>query len=248
MAPRCARCPPRGRVSGFWRPGATRMKWVSSVGCCGRCRLAATEHGPRAVPRSGSKCAAPRCARGSLRCSRHKGGCGTAVRSAERAADFTASSPVRRQRRRTPPCVAALLAGPHSPEQGTALGPNGRSCCSSKNTVVPRKAVVGCAPAATYAAPRSAGLRGLRVAQRRRVGHTLFELRAQRRCASSVAPARGRACVAALAARAPQGTLRAAEGAAFERRRIPGRGFASLARCRKSALHVAQGPRGAVDH
>ena len=92
------------------------------------------------------------------------------------------------------------------------------------------KAVGGCAPAATYAAPRSAGLRGLRVALRRRVCHTLFELRAQRRCGSSVAPARGRVCVAALAARAPQGTLREAEGAAFERRRIPGRGFASLGR------------------
>src|SRR5919108_2621398 len=25
MAPRCARCPPRGRVSGFGRPGATDM-------------------------------------------------------------------------------------------------------------------------------------------------------------------------------------------------------------------------------
>jgi hypothetical protein len=46
---------------------------------------AMTERGPRAVPRSGSECAAPRCARGALRCSRHKGGCGTARRGAERA-------------------------------------------------------------------------------------------------------------------------------------------------------------------
>jgi len=91
------------------------------------------------------------------------------------------------------------------------------------------KAAAGCAPAATYAAPRSAGLRGLRVALRRRVGHTLFELRAQRRCASSVAPARGRVCVAALAARAPQGSRSEAEAAAFERRRTPGRGFATHA-------------------
>ena len=92
------------------------------------------------------------------------------------------------------------------------------------------KAVGGCAPAATYAAPRSAGLRGLRVALRRRVCHTLFELRAQRRCGSSVAPARGRVCVAALAARAPQGSRSAAQAAAFERRRIPAHGFASLDR------------------
>ena len=101
---------------------------------------------------------------------------------------------------------------------------------STHATAVPGKAAAGYAPAATYAAPRSVGLRGLRVGMRRRAGHTLFEHRAQRRCESSVAPARGRVCVAALAARAPQGTLREAGGAAFERRRIPGRGFAALGR------------------
>jgi hypothetical protein len=191
---------------------------------------ATTERGPRAAPRRGSKWAAPRCARGALRCSRRKGGCGTARRGAERAT------------------TSWLLAGPSPaapdyPSRRCAsrrpiLAPTGRRPRAREPLVVSvdaylgvaGKAVVGCAPAATYAAPRSAGRRGLRVALRRRVGHTLFELRAQRRCDSSVAPARGRVCVAALAARAPQGTLRAAQGAAFERRRTPAPGFATLNR------------------
>src|SRR5512143_1279791 len=126
------------------------------------------------------------------------------------------------------PTALLRFSPPHkSPPPGTAhraetLVVFDRACHGGAG-----KAGGGCAPAATYAAPRSAGLRGLRVAIRRRVGHTLFELRAQRRCDSSVAPARGRVCVAALAARAPQGTLRAAKGAAFERRRIPAPGSAT---------------------
>jgi len=192
-----------------------------------RCTLerAQTELGPRAAFRLGSECAAPRCARGPLRCSRRKGGCGTAVAAlnAPRPHGVLAGPspaapdcPLRRCASRRPTFALAECR----PRACDALFP------SSNNTLVPSKAGVGCAPAATYAAPRSAGLRGSRVAVRRRVGHTLFEFRAQRRCVSSVAPARGRVCVAALAARAPQGSRPEGTAAAFERRRIPGRGFA----------------------
>ena len=186
-----------------------------------------TERGPRAVPRRGSDWAAPRFARGSLRCSRHKGGCDAARSGAERAtASWLLAGPSP-----AAPDFPSLHCAPRRPR----FAPTGHRPRAHDALVVfldkdlggAGKAVVGCASAATYAAPRSAGLRGLRVALRRRVGHTLVEHRAQRRCESSVAPARGRVCVAALAARAPQGTLRAAEGAASERRRAPGRGFAS---------------------
>jgi hypothetical protein len=86
-----------------------------------------------------------------------------------------------------------------------------------------RKAVVGCAPAATYAGPRSGGFGRLPAAKR--AGEDCLSTERsgaaqQRRCR-----ARARSA-AAFRIRAPQGTLRAAEGAASEHRRIPGRGFA----------------------
>src|SRR4030095_6772306 len=49
-----------------------------------------------------------------------------------------------------------------------------------------------------------------------------------RRAAQQLAAHARASSAAALATRAPQGTLRAAEGAASERRRIPAPGFASL--------------------
>ncbi len=140
------------------------------------------------------------------------------------------------------PLASLRFSPPHkSPTPGTThrartLAVFGDVCRSGAG-----KAAGGYAPAATYATPRSAGLRGLRVALRRRAGHTLFEHRAQRRCASSVAPARGRVCVAALAARAPQGSRSEAEAAAFERRRIPGRGFARSICARAIRSFVADG-------
>jgi hypothetical protein len=188
---------------------------------------ATTERGPRAAPRRGSKWAAPRCARGALRCSRRKGGCGTARRGAERAT------------------TSWLLAGPSPaapdyPSRRCAsrrpiFAPTGRRPRARETLVVSvdaylgvaGKAVVGCAPAATYAAPRSAGLRRLRVALRRRAGHTLFELRAQRRCAAASRPREGK-----FVWPPSRPEHRRAAGrrpaAAFERRRIPGRGLASL--------------------
>ena len=105
----------------------------------------------------GLRCAAPRCARGSLRCSRRKGGCGTA-RAALNAPRLHGSSPVRRLRRRTPP--ASLRFSP------AHIRPNGVPPRAMRRTwlfVEERlsgagKAVVGCTPAATCAAPSSAGL------------------------------------------------------------------------------------------
>ena len=97
--------------------------------------LATTERGPRAVPRRGSECAAPRCARGALRCSFREGGCGTAV-AALNAPQLNGSSPVRRLWRRTAPLSTALLAGPYSPRRGTAPGPARRLWLSSTNTSV----------------------------------------------------------------------------------------------------------------
>ena len=46
-------------------------------------------------------------------------------------------SPVRRLRRRTSPLSTALLAGPDSPQRGTAPGPARRSWCASTSTSVP---------------------------------------------------------------------------------------------------------------
>jgi hypothetical protein len=88
------------------------------------------------------------------------------------------------------------------------------------------KAGGGCAPAETYAAPRSAGLRRLRVALRRRAGHTLFELRAQRRCAAASRPREGEFVwpPSPPEHRWAAGLRRAV---AFERRRIPAHGLAS---------------------
>ena len=135
-------------------------------------------------------------------------------------------SPVRSLRARTSPHAAALLTAP----QGAATGY--RPPRSTTEVFVDEyhggagSAVGGCAPAATYAAPRSAGLRGLPIALRRWAGHRLFEHRAQAAGASPMLAARGRVSAAALATRAPQGIRSKAEGAASERRRIPAHGFA----------------------
>ncbi len=100
-----------------------------------------------------------------------------------------------------------------------------RRSFSTKNTVVPCKAVVGCAPAATYAAPRSAGTRGS--ARRAAAGR-----RGRREVRGPFRAADG-GTAGALVARAPQGTRSEAEGAASERRRIPGRGFAKRDRTKE---------------
>jgi len=228
------------------------MAVPSSNLACLRWALAATECGPAALPRSSVARRGGRYPRWAhdvavaaarrLRCDAR------VVRAAAVPPSTALDAPwTSRRPRRSGASGAGLpltplrFSPPHkSPTPGTAHRAEALVVFHDACHGGASKAVVGCAPAATYAAPRSAGRRGSRVALRRRVGHTLFELRAQRRCASSVAPARGRVCVAALAARAPQGTLRAAEGAAFERRRIPGRGFASLGPCMDLAVRVSR--------
>jgi len=215
---------------------------------CGLCWLATTERGPRAVPRLGSECAAPRCARGSLRCSRHEGGCGTAVRGAERAANLTASSPVRRLRRRTSPRVAALLAGPHSPRQGTALGPHETLVFFDEERwgalAKPRSGVRRQRHERRRAAQPD---EGNRVARKRGATASMSSSEHRRAAQQRAGHARARGG-AALGGRAAQGTRSAAEGAAPERRRIPGRGFASLGLGMALALRVWRLTASATDH
>ena len=183
--------------------------------------LATTERGPRAVPRRGSDCAAPPFRRGSLRCSFREGGCGTAV-AALNAPQLHGSSPVRRQRRRTAPLSTALLAGPYSPRRGTAPGPARRLWLSSTNTsVVLAKPWSGVRRQRHCAALRSAGLVAARAQRALRASDSprLFERSGRRPRSEFLGGPRDRA---------PQGIRPLRPGAAHERRRIPGRGFASL--------------------
>jgi len=185
-----------------------------------------TEPGPEAVPRPGSECAAPPCRRGALRCSLREGGCGTAV-ALLNAAQLHGSSPVRRLRHRTAPLSTALLADPYSPQRGTAPGPARRFRYPATNTrVVPGKAAGGCALAATLRGAEER--RGVRVARRPEATRRPHIVRVPSAAAlrSSVAPARGRVRVDALAARAPQGSRPTGPTAVHERRRTPARGFA----------------------
>ena len=145
----------------------------------------------------------------------------------------------------SPPRVTPLLAAPqvaatgYRPPRSTTGGVL-RACHHGAG-----KAVVGCASAATYAAPRSAGPRGASVdeqestadscspheparhAGRTVVGHTLFEHRAQRRCAAASRPREGEFV---WPPSRPEHLREPGRrpGAASERRRIPARGFASL--------------------
>jgi hypothetical protein len=206
---------------------------------------AATERGPRAVPRRGSDCAAPRCARGSLRCSRHKGGCDAARSGAERAAaSWLLAGPALRSGL---PLASLRFSPAHtSPQRGTALAPVQRSCPSAQNTVVPCKAVVGCASAATLGGAEEASPDANSPAD----CSCLASGQSARTGAACKARARGRARATGASTsdsrrlfehsersessefrrgprdRAPEGIRSAAEDAAHERRRIPGRGFA----------------------
>src|SRR5688572_21812617 len=189
----------------------------------------------------GSYCRGRRCAPTSLRCSRHKGGCDAARKRRSRAA------------------ASWLLAGPSPGGAGLPLVPLRSSprhksptpdtahrapplvVCIEEHLGGAGKAVVGCASAATLcgAEERRAG----RVARRLEATRRPYIVRAPGAAAlrSSVPPARGRVCVAALAARAPQGSRPAGPTAVHERRRAPGRGFASLARrALGPSLHLAR--------
>ena len=219
----------------------------SSEPDCDRCRLATTERGPRAVPRLGSECAAPRPARGSLRCSFREGGCGTAVAPLN-AAQLHGSSPVRRLRHRTTPLSTALLAGPHSPRQGTALGPHETLVLFDEERwgalAKPRSGVRRQRHERRRAAQPDEGNRD---ARKRGATASMSSSEHRRAAQQRAGHARARGG-AALGGRAAQGTRSAAEGAAHERRRILGRGFASLGLGMALALRVSRLTGSATDH
>src|SRR5687768_14760934 len=94
--------------------------------------------------------------------------------------------------RRSGPCGSGLPLGllrfspPHkSPTPDTAHRAATLRCSSTHATVVSAKPWSGVRRQRHCAALRSAGPGGLHVALRRRVGHTLVEHRAQRRCAAA---------------------------------------------------------------
>jgi len=182
---------------------------------------AATEPGPSAVPRRGSDCAAPLFERGALRCSRHKGGCGTAVAALNA------------------PQLNGVLAGPSPAGPDFPL----RRCASRR----PRFAPTGYRPRACdalaafvdkdlggaakpwsgvrrqrhCAAPRNAGLVAARAQRALRSSDSarLFECSERSERSEFRDGPRDRV---------PQGSRHLGPTVAHERRRIPGRGFASL--------------------
>jgi hypothetical protein len=183
--------------------------------------LATTERGPRAVPRRRSDCAAPPCRRGALRCSPSKGGCGTAV-AALNAPQPHGSSPVRRLRRRTSPCCAALLAGPDSLRRGTALGPAMHWWDASTNASVVR-------------AKPGSGMRRQRHMRRRaaqgswpRARSARFVHLTRRDCLSATTEGSEASFSAGHETEQRREPLAQRGAAASERRRIPDPGFASL--------------------
>ena len=142
-------------------------------------------------------------------------------------------SPVRSLRVRTPPRAAALLAAPqvaptgHRPPRRTARGLPRR---------MPRwcgEAVGGCAPAATSAAPSSAGLMAAR-AQRALQHLTRGDCSSTANAVSGASFATGHEIEQRRVPLAQRGA------AAAERRRIPARGFARStfegSACRMSGL------------
>jgi len=136
----------------------------------------------------------------------------------------------RRPRRSGPfgsglPLAPLRFSPPHkSPTPDTAHRAVRRSSCSSQNTPVPCKAVVGCAPAATYAAPSSAERMAAR-AQR-----ALRDL-TRRDCSSATTEGSEASFSAGHAIEQRRVPLAQRGAAASERRRIPGRGFAQRDLC-----------------
>jgi len=131
-------------------------------------------------------------------------------------------SPVRRLRRRTAPCCSALLAAPQVAHTGyRPPRSNARGVCRE----TPRwcgKAVVGCAPAATSAAPRTAERMAAR-AQRAHQHPTRVDWPSAANAVSVASFDAGHAIEDRREPLAQRGA------AAAERRRMSGRGFAALA-------------------
>jgi hypothetical protein len=127
-------------------------------------------------------------------------------------------SPVRRLRRRTPPCCSALLAAPQVAHTGYRPPRSTTEVLVDEYLGASGKAVVGCASAATLC-----GAEDRRAHRRARASTSdsrrLFE-HSER---SERSEFRRGPCD-----RGPQGSRPAGPTAAHERRRTPGRGFASL--------------------
>jgi hypothetical protein len=155
---------------------------------------------------------APRNSLHSLRSCRSNslGGSEDEARAARAPTALLRSSPPQK----SPPPGTAHRAAPAGPFDDECLGAAG-------------KAVGGCAPAATYAALRNAGLVAARVSAHRSSDSSRLSERSERSERSEFRDG--------PRDRVPQGTLREAKGVAFERRRIPARGFASLGLGRSQA-------------
>ena len=154
-------------------------------------------------------------------------------------------SPVRRLRRRTSPCAAALLAAPQVAATGYRPPRSTTEVFVDKDRSGARKAVGGCASAATLCGAEERRARGRARAARASTSDSrrLFE-HSERSERSEFR--RG------PRERAPEGIRSEAEDAAHERRRIPACGFASLQsvaaheRCTSHPVEPAAAPRPAA--
>jgi len=240
VALRGGRCPvgaptvavgPAGRL----RCDARATRAAACPGACKRQGVRQAWDSPQGtVPRPGSL--PPSAALDAPRTSRRprrSGACGPGLPLtplALQAAPGRSARPLARHGQSTGLSVSGLaFSPPHkSPTPATALRAASLVVCDDAYHGGAGKAAVGCAPAATLRGAEER--RAARVARRPEATRRPHTVRAPSAAAlrSSVAPARGRVCVVALAARAPQGSRPAGPTAVHERRRIPGRGFASL--------------------
>ena len=191
-----------------------------------------TERGPRAVPclrlaRRGGRYPVAASTEsvglaGRLRCdARATRAAAMPLAAALNAPPLHGFSPVRRLRRRTSPCVAALLAAPQVAATGYRPPRSTTEVFIGKQLGGAGKAVVGCAPAATYAAPSSAELMAARA--QRALQHLT-----RRDCLSGTTDGSEASFSAGHEIEQRRVPLEQRGAAASERRCIPGRGFASL--------------------
>src|SRR5688572_32333007 len=133
-------------------------------------------------------------------------------------------SPVRRLRRRTSPCAAALLAAPEIAHPGYRPPRSTTEAFVDKYLGAAGKAVVGCASAATLCGAEHRRAHGRARAARASTSDSrrLFE-HSER---SERSEFRRGPCD-----RGAQGSRPAGPTAVHERRRTPGRGFTSLGHC-----------------
>jgi hypothetical protein len=208
-----------------------------------------TERCPRAVPRRGKEYAAPPCRRGALRCSRHEGGRGSARRGAARAttAWLLAGAAPAGLDVHGPACMPGRLAQRARVRRDSCpsgLAPS-RRCASRRPIFAPtgyrprsrdalRLFVDACHGGAGQSRGRVCAGSDICGAEERKAhgrARSALQLLTRRDC-SSATTAGSEASFAAgheTEHRREPGAKRRA--AASERRRITGRGFASLGRC-----------------